>query len=220
MNTRLRVALLTVPLMLALMVALCGFEGAGNGPVLEVPGHSSGGTPPTASPQYEESGEAVPKGPDLRFHQLLKFYGCWRATVTARDLTVMTKDLPHGWIDQRYTICFSRDLSGELQPTISQAQVGDESIEDKGSFTELTGFDERVVSLVNHRTFIDRGKSGPAAPVHWYSFWSAHRAVEVRQVTNVSCLRESMDLYCTAMATAQCGGTNCYSFGWKAKFNP
>jgi len=215
----LRLALRRIPALALCLLLLCGFQ-PGHGNVLVVPRgvapHSE-----SATPNYEDSGEVVPPGPDLVFHQLLKFFGCWKSTITRKELTAFADAAgrsAQGWVDKRYTICFARDLGGELQPTISQTQAGGD-IEDKGSSTEIVGYDNHAVSLVNHYTFLDTSAMRKAPRVSWFGLRRRPQPVEVRQVTNVSCLRESLDLICTATATAECDETaGCYSFTWKAKF--
>lgn len=198
---------------------LCGFQ-AGNANVLEIPGgnHSRSG-----AATYEDSSEVVPRGPDLQFHQLLKFFGCWKATITGRDLSAFSDVSGKGpgkWIDKRYTICFARDLAGELQPTLSQTQLGGNDIEDKGSYTELVSFDDRVVSLVNRYRFVDNSAAKKAPTVSWFGFKrSSPQPLQVQEMTRINCVRERMDLVCAATATADCGESACYSFSWKAKFN-
>jgi hypothetical protein len=191
--------------------------------VLEIPSHSSHPrhhhrrTPP---PSSEDSGDAVASGPDLRFNQLLKFFGCWKATVTRGDLTAFASGQgTEGWTDKRYTICFERDMRGELEPTISQAEAGGKDMEDMGSDTELVGFDNKAVTLVNNYRFLDKSAQ-KEAPASWFGFRRTPEPVEVTQVTHVNCLRESMDLICTATATAECGDKSCYSFAWKARLIP
>ena len=116
-------------------VVLCGFEGVRNGPVLELPNGTRRGnaqsppSPPNPPIEYDNSAAAIPSGPDLRFHQLLKFFGCWQSTVTAKDLTTFANAGsagPKKWANQRYQICFDRDLSGELQAGVSQTPQDDE----------------------------------------------------------------------------------------------
>ncbi|HEV3112499.1 MAG TPA: hypothetical protein VGY99_18590 [Candidatus Binataceae bacterium] len=105
--------------LLAGFIVLCGFPKA-TGRVLVIPSarhHSRG-----SAASHEDLDEAVSRDPDRRSHDLLKFYGCWKATVTSRDLTTFVEAAqgPGRWLDQGYTICFARDLSGELEPTMSQ----------------------------------------------------------------------------------------------------
>lgn len=202
---------------LAALVLLCGFE-PGNGQLLEIPRGGNEHRNPTAS--HEDSSEAVPAGPDMQFHQLLKFYGCWKATVTRRDLTAFSDAAghqPQEWTNRHYTICFARDMGGELQPTMSQTAAGRADIEDRGSSTELVGFDNHAVSLVSRYRFVDRSATRQKPRASWF-FSRAPQPVDVEQVTQVSCLRESLDLVCTASAKAQCGETSCYSFSWTARF--
>lgn len=201
----------------AALFCLCGFE-PGSGPLLEVP---QGGSEQRSPAANQDSREAVPAGPDLRFHQLLKFFGCWKATVTRRDLTAFADTAihePQGWSDRRYTICFARDMGGELQPTMSQTAAGHADIEDQGSSTELVGFDNHAVSLVNRYRFVDRSAMRRKPRVSWLFFKRAPEPVNVEQVTQVSCLRESLDLVCTASATAECAEKSCYRFSWTARF--
>jgi hypothetical protein len=106
-----------------------------------------------------------------------------------------------------------------LQPTMSQTQVGRHDIDDQGSSTEIVGFDDRAVSLLNHYRFVDNSARRKTPPVSWFGFKRTPKPIEVREVTHVSCLRERLDLVCTATATAQCGEANCYSFSWTATFN-
>ncbi len=190
---------------------LCAFSYAIGG-VLEIPGNDS----PVSG--HEDSREAIPSGPDLQFQQLLKFYGCWKATVTRRDLTAFRAQgkSARTWTDQLYTICFARDLGGELQPSLSQTPLRGE-VEDKTSFTEIIGYDDRAVSLINRSTFIEHRRAAQSGLLSWLV--ARPKAVEVRQVIRVSCLRQSLELICTATADAQCGDRNCYSFGWKARFH-
>jgi hypothetical protein len=201
----------------AAVALLCAFD-HGSGQLLEIPRGGNNNRSPAAT--YEDSTEAVPAGPDLRFHQLLKFYGCWKATVTRRELTEFSAagQRPRKWTDRHYTICFARDMGGELQPTMSQSQTGNEDIEDKGSSTQIVGFDNEAVTLVNRYRFVDHNATRQAAGVSWFGLRRAPKAVEVQQITQVSCLRESLDLICSASATAQCGATSCNSFSWKARF--
>src|SRR5580700_9283340 len=92
------------------------------------------------------------------------------------------------------------------------------SIEDQGSSTEIVGYDDLAVSLVNRYRFIDSSAMRTAPPVSWFSFKRAPKPVEMLQVTRVTCLRQSLDLICAATATAQCGEASCYSFSWKTTF--
>jgi len=225
MNTGIPLNCFRIAVIMISFVALCGFEGSGNGPVLELqPSTPKANTsnPPDASVEYNDPAGSIPSGPDLRFHQFLKFYGCWSSTVTRKELTGFADTgggvLKH-WTNQRYTICFARDLSGELQPNMSQRPATGKAVKDLMSSTELSGFDDQVVSLLNRYTFMYTEDANGASTIHWYSFKRAAKPVEIRQVTNVSCLREGLHLICTARVTAECKEKNCYSFSWKATFD-
>ena len=78
----------------------------------------------------------------------LKYYGCWSSTVTRKELTDFASTgrgvLEH-WANRRYTVCFVRDLSGELEPNMSETSATGEEIKALNSFTELIGYDDRVV---------------------------------------------------------------------------
>jgi len=208
-------------------VVLCGFEDVRNGPVLELPNGTRQRNPPspTSPPnppiEYKDSAAPIPSGPDLRFHQLLKFFGCWQSTVTAKDLTTFANTGsagPQKWTNQRYEICFDRDLAGELQPGVSQTPVDRKNFHDEVGSTEISGYDEQVVSLLNRHTFKYTENARNPSSTHWYSFGRAPKPVEIDQVTKVSCLRDGLTLICTATGSAKCGGKNCYSFSWKATF--
>jgi hypothetical protein len=221
MNTGISLGCLRIMAIMLGFVALCGFENSRNGPVLELPqstATANSENPPNASIEYNDPGGSIPSGPDLRFHQFLKFYGCWSSTVTRKELTDFADTgsgiLGH-WANQRYTICFVRDLSGELQPNMSQTPSAGAEIRDLSSSTEVTGYDDQVVSLLNRYTFMYT-EAAPA--VHWYSLKRTVRQVEIQQVMNISCLRDGLHLICAARAIAKCKGGNCYSFSWKAKF--
>jgi len=225
MNTGNSLGCLRIMAIMVCFVALCGFEGSRYGPVLEVnPSTPTANSenPPDASIEYNDPAGSIPSGPDLRFHQFLKFYGCWSSIVTRKELTDFASTgsgvLEH-WADQRYTICFVRDLSGELEPNMSQTPSAGEEIKDLKSSTELTGYDDQVVSLLNRYTFMYTQDARSASPVHWYSFKRALKPVQIQQVMNVSCLRDGLHLVCAARVTAECEGMNCYSFSWKAKFS-
>src|SRR5271154_870322 len=160
MNTGIPLKCFRIVVVMVCLVALSGFESSRTGPVLEL--HQSTPTsnsanPPDASLEYNDPAGSIPSGPDLRFHQFLKFFGCWSSTVTSKDLTDFASTgsgvLEH-WADQRYTICFVRDLSGELEPNMSQAPSAGAEVKDLMSSTELTGYDDQVVSLLNHYTFV------------------------------------------------------------------
>lgn len=195
MKTRISRGPFRIVMMFLCFLALSGFDSPRNGQVLEIPQGTS--APSSATPReppteyYDPSG-SIPSGPDLRFHQFLKFYGCWTATVASKDLTTFTSgssDVMTQWTNQRYTICFARDLSGELEPNISQIPVTDDKIESLASSTEVLGYDDQVVSLVNRYAFKYTRDPRNAPPVHWYTFRRAAKPVKVQQAMNVNCLR-------------------------------
>jgi hypothetical protein len=233
MNAGIPTKCLRVAVLLSWFVMLCGFEGSGNGPVLELhrpappvdsmhPPEPPSEYPEAAPFEYNDPAGSIPSGPDLRFHQFLKFYGCWASIVTPKELTDFTNSgsgvLSH-WADRRYTICFARDLSGELQPNMSQEPADGEKVKDLMSSTEVSGYDDQVVSLINLYTFMYSTISHDASTDHWYNFGRSPKPVEIQQVTNLSCVRDGVHLICAARVNAKCKGENCYSFSWKAKFH-
>ena len=224
MKIRLSPAYIQVLFFIVCFVVLCGFEDVRNGSVLELPSATRQNKAPSpANPpiEYNDSAAPIPSGPDLRFHQLLKFFGCWQSTVTPKDLTTFANTGsagPQKWTNQRYEICFDRDLAGELQPGVSQTSEDGENFHDDRGSTELSGYDEQVVSLLNHQTFAYAETGGNPAKTHWYSFGRASKPVEIEQLTKISCLRDGLTLICTATGSAKCGGKNCYTFSWKATF--
>jgi hypothetical protein len=160
---------------------LCGFEDVRNGPVLELPNGARQDNPqslpapsnPPANPPIENedsSAAPIPSGPDLRFHQLLKFFGCWQSIVTARDLTTFANTSsvgPKKWANQR-----ARSASTAIYPaSCSQAcrrrRRTAKTSTMTGGYTELSGYDAQVVSLLNHQTFTYAEKGRNSAEAHW-----------------------------------------------------